>query len=70
MYVVNERQTVNNWTLEILLYEVRFPNVLFGIPAMVFVLVGGLGLSVMFLQRQLGRWIEAELSRNEREKQE
>lgn len=57
-YVQNQRLTAANWSFSLQLFAVSHPYALLGLPAIGFLLAGGIGLAAISLQRQLLRWLE------------
>ncbi len=65
--VENERQNASNWAFDLALFGVAHPYALYGLPAIGFLLVGGIGLPIALLQRLIPRWIERQLIEKKKE---
>lgn len=62
VYAENERAHQSNWTFDITLFDITYPNALYGVPAIVLMLGGGIGLPILIFQRIVPRWIDAQLT--------
>lgn len=69
VFVENQRQASANWSFDLALFDVDYPYVLAGLPAIGLLLVSGLGLPALFLQWAIPRWMGSTFGKDEEQKE-